>query len=219
MFGYSNLEAEKKSSPVLPYNTKQSALLSKLVSFWKAVQSKALPKFHQTVLQNCTSCTAKLPCIQKWPLEIVGIVRLVRIQSIDIVKFLIVDVHFNIGKNWVHIVCCMCNDRNSSRLVPFRFHVYFSLFFVFFFYFFAIVSFVTTTVDKLQFQRQVRLPQTNVIAAIRLKLKLYAVFIEWGNSIGFLFVGRQDIVNYWDFPSQISRHCHKRLLSKITRHD
>ena len=27
----------------------------------------------------------------------------------------------------------------------------------------------------------------------------------------------QDIVNNWDFPSKISRHCHKRLVSKITR--
>ena len=29
----------------------------------------------------------------------------------------------------------------------------------------------------------------------------------------------QDIVNNWDFPSKISRHFHKRLVPKNTRHD
>ena len=32
-------------------------------------------------------------------------------------------------------------------------------------------------------------------------------------------MGRQDIANYWDFPSKISRNCHKRLVLKISRHD
>ena len=32
-------------------------------------------------------------------------------------------------------------------------------------------------------------------------------------------MGRQDIVNYWDFPSKTSRNCHKRLVPKFTRHD
>ena len=32
-------------------------------------------------------------------------------------------------------------------------------------------------------------------------------------------MGRQDIVNYWDFPSKISRHCHNRLVPKIAGHD
>ena len=62
---------------------------------------------------------------------------------------------------------------------------------------------------------QKRLSQVNVIVPIRLKFKLYAVFIKWGSWINFLFMRGQDIVNNWDFPSKISRHCHKRLLPKI----
>ena len=131
---------------------------------------------------------------------------------------LTVDVHFNIGKNWVQNVIYMSNERNwrvLCRLFLFRFF----LFFVILFYFFGIVSFLTTTPDKFQFQGQVRLSQINVIARIRLKFKRYAVFIKWGIKIDFLLVGRQNIANYWDFPSKISRKCHKGLVSKITRHD
>ena len=69
--------------------------------------------------------------------------------------------------------------------------------------------------DKFQFQSQVHLFQINVIVPIRLKFKIYAVSIEWGSRIDFLFMGRQDIVNYWDFPSKISRNCHRRLVPKI----
>ena len=38
------------------------------------------------------------------PLEVVGNVKLVRIESIWIVNLLIVDAHFNIGKNWTQIL-------------------------------------------------------------------------------------------------------------------
>ena len=87
------------------------------------------------------------------------------------------------------------------------------------FYLFAIVSFVTTTPDKFQFQSQVRLSQIIVIVLIPLKFKLCAVFIKWGSRIHFLFMGRQNIDNYWDFPSKISRNWHKRLVPKNTRQD
>ena len=75
------------------------------------------------------------------------------------------------------------------------------------------------TPDKRQFQSQVLLSQINVILPIRLKFKLYAVFIEWVCRIDFLFMGRQYIVNYWHSPSKISGNCHKRLGPKFTRHD
>ena len=64
-----------------------------------------------------------------------------------------------------------------------------------------------------------RLSQINVIIQIRLKIKLWAVFINWGSRINFLFVGQQDIVNNKNFPSTISRNYHKRLLPKITWQD
>ena len=111
----------------------------------------------------------------------------------------------------------MSNERNWSVLLRRLFLVCFC-FFVFLFYFLDIVSFVTTTPDKFQFHSQIRLSQINVINPIRLKFKLYANFFEWGSRIYFLFMGRQDIVNYWDFPPKISRNCHKRLVPKITRH-
>ena len=91
------------------------------------------------------------------------------------------------------------------------------------FYVFGIVSFVTTTPDtttpdKIQVQNPVGLSQINVIIPTRLNFKLYAVIFESGSRIDFLFMRRQDIVNYWDFPSKISRNGHKRLVLKITRH-
>ena len=150
-------------------------------------------------------------------LEVVGNVRFVRIQSIRNVKLLIVDVHFNIGRNWVQNVSYMSNERNWSLLCCLLIFQ-FCFFFVLPSYFFGIVSFVITTPDKFQFQSRLRLSQINVIIPIRLKFKLYAVFIKWGSRIDFLFMRRQNIVNYWDFPSKISRNCRRRLVLKITRY-
>ena len=118
-------------------------------------------------------------------LEVVGNLRFVRIQSIRVVNLLIVDVHFNIGKKWVQYVVYMSNEKNWSLFLRRLFLFCFCFFFVFFFHFFGIVSFVTTTPDKIQFQSQVRLSQINVKFPIRLKFKLYAVFIEWGIRIDF----------------------------------
>ena len=127
-------------------------------------------------------------------LEVVGNIRFVRIQSIRVVNLLIVDVHFSIGKNGVQKVVYMSNKRNWSVLLRRLFLFCFCFFFVFLFCFFGIVSFVTTTPDKFQFQSQVRLSQINVIVPIRSKFKLYAVFIKRGTWINFLFMPGQDIV-------------------------
>ena len=139
------------------------------------------------------------------------------IESIEIVNLLIVYVHFNIWKNWllydVYIgnssyffffaVVCSCFSGNN-RLI-----------FVLLFLFFTLVCILTTSFDKFGLQCQKRLSQINIIVPIRLKFKPNAVFIKWGNWINFLFMWGQDIFNNWDFPSKISRHCHKRLVSKI----
>ena len=140
-------------------------------------------------------------------------------KSTRVVYLLIVDVHFNIGKQWMQNAVYMSNKRNWSLLFYRLFLFCFCLIFVLLFYFFGIVSFVATTPEKFQFQSQVRLTQINVVFSIRLKFKLYAVLIEWGSRMVFLFLGRQDIVNYWDFPSKICRNGHKRLVPKINRHD
>ena len=86
--------------------------------------------------------------------------------------------------------------------------------FVLLFLFFTLVCIVTTSYDKFELKCLKRLSQINVIFPIRLKFK-FAVFIKWGSWINFLFMRGQDIVNNWDFPSKISRHCHKKLVPKI----
>ena len=69
----------------------------------------------------------------------------------------------------------MSNEKNW-RLVHRRlFLIRFFLFFVLLFHFFAIVSFITTTPDKFQFQNQLRLSQLNVKVPIRLNKSHYVV--------------------------------------------
>ena len=75
------------------------------------------------------------------------------------------------------------------------------------------------TLHQFLFQSQVCLFQIKVIVPIRLKFKLYAVFIEWGSRIKFVFVGRQHIITYWHFLSKISTNWHKSLIPKIVRID
>ena len=66
-------------------------------------------------------------------LEVVGKVRFVHIQSNRVVKLLIIDVDFNVGKNWVQNVLYMRDGRNWS-LFNRRFFLFcFCLFFVFLF--------------------------------------------------------------------------------------
>ena len=85
----------------------------------------------------------------------------------------------------------MSKESNWSLFVQLRcrrFLMRFCLFLVLFFYFFVLVSFTSTTLDKFHFPRPVRLSQVNIKVPIRLKLKFYAIFIEWGGRIDFLFV-------------------------------
>ena len=100
-------------------------------------------------------------------------------------------------------VICSCLSENNRLIL------------LLLFLFLTLVCIVTTSFNKSELQCQKRLSQINVIVPIRLKFKLYAVFIKWGSWINLLFMRRQDIVNNWDFPSKISRHCHKRLVPKI----
>ena len=109
----------------------------------------------------------------------------------------------------------MSNERDWSLIFHRLFLFYFGFFFVLFFYFFGIVSFVTTTPDKFQFQSQVRLSQTNVIDSIPIKFKLYAVFIECGSRVDFLFMGQQGIVNYGDFPPRVPETATKGWYRKL----
>ena len=165
----------------------------------KKVQTRALPKIHLVVLRDGS-------------LEVVGRVIFVLIQSIWVVNLLIVDLHFILCKmlfTWVTV---------KTGVPPQFLHQFWTLLWALF-YFFAIVSYATTTLDKFQFQYQVRLSQFNVLVSIRLKFKFYAIFIESGSGIYFLFAVRQDIVNYWEFLRKVSRNWHKSLVLETTGHD
>ena len=133
--------------------------------------------------------------VRESSLEVVGHVRFVRIQAIKVVILLIVDIHFNFGKNWMQKFVHMSKKRKWSILHLFlflRFPCFYSLFWFFlvlFFNFFPVICFVSTIFDKIQFQSQVKLSQVNVIDPIRLNFKLYAVFIKWGSGIRFFVRG------------------------------
>ena len=88
-------------------------------------------------------------------------------------------------RNWVENVVYMSNERDWSPFFRRLLLFHFGFFSVLLFYFFDIVSFVTTNPAKFQFQSQVRQSQINVIFSVRLKIKLHAVFIEWGSRIDF----------------------------------
>ena len=211
---------DKNSTPNLPYNMKPSDLLSIFnLLLKKRFRQGCFHNFIKKFFIVVPLAVKNLLVFRDGSLEVVGNVRFVHIQFFRNVNLLIVGVHFNNGRNWVKKFVYMSNERNWCLFLLRPFLIRFYFFFVLLFYFFAIVSFVTTTPDKLQFQSQVLLFQINVIVPIRLKLELYAIFTQWGSMLYFLFMGRQDIVNYWNFSSKVSRNCHKRLVPKITRHD
>ena len=82
----------------------------------------------------------------------------------------------------------MSNESNCSilLLLSCRFLNCFCLIFVLLFILFGFVSFVTTTLENFQFQSQVGLSQNNIVLSIRLKIKLYTIFIEWWSRVNFL---------------------------------
>ena len=78
-------------------------------------------------------------------------------------------------------ICCSYDYRQELEF-----------FVVLCFNFFGFVSIFTTTFKHFQFWSQESLAVVKVIVPMRLKFKLYAVFIEWGSKISFLFVvGRE----------------------------
>ena len=121
-------------------------------------------------------------------------------------------------RKWVYNDVSMSNGRNWSLFFVIRFFrtplvTFFTLLDFFFeiLKLFAKVTFLTTTLDKVQFLSQARLAQFNVIIPISLKLRLCANFIKRGSEKYFFFVGGQSIVNYWnvlqDFQNLPQKFC------------
>ena len=83
---------------------------------------------------------------------------------------------------------------------------------------FGIVNFVTRPFINLTPNQEIA-SQINVIVSNVWNLKLYVVFMHSVSRIIFLFFGQQDIVNYWDSTSKMSRTWNKRLVPKTSRID
>ena len=99
-------------------------------------------------------------------------------------------------------VICSCFSENSRLILVLLFPLL------------TIVCIVTTSFDIFKLQCPEILSKISLKVPIRLKFKLYAVFIMWSSWIIFMFMRRQNIVSIWDFPSKISGHCHKSLVPK-----
>ena len=123
-------------------------------------------------------------------LKVVWNVLLVCIESFGIVNLLIVNVHFLIWNYWMNYVVYIGNSSYFFFFVIACSGKNNRLIFVFLFLFLTLVCIATTSFDKVELQCQKRLSQINVIVPIRLKFKLYALFIKWSNWIKFLFMYR-----------------------------
>ena len=145
------------------YHTRWSHLLYWSFSFsLKKISDKRASMISSGNPHSATLCRAKLPCTQRWLLEVVGNVKLGHKESDWIVDLLVAQVFFNTGKHWVQNVVYMNNERNWSLffLLLFLFCFYFYSLFVLFF--FRIVNFMTKTLDNFQFQSLVRVSQFTI---------------------------------------------------------
>ena len=72
--------------------------------------------------------------------------------------------------------------------------------------------------DQFNFQSQEGLFQINEgIRSVRIQKSMQVIRRVIG--LNCLFVGRKDIVKYWDFPHKISKNCQKSSIVKIVRQD
>ena len=198
-FGFSISEVRKKSTPILPYNMKPSELLIILILLVKKRSDRVASIKSSRGSSYSHASQSKIFCNQRRPPRKCWLCKTwAHRRHLDCNNFDCCCTHQH-WKNWVQIVVYISNERNRSLLLLFRFVIRFC-FLIAFLFFFGIVSLVTTTLDKFQFQSQVHLSHINVIVWIRFNFKLYAISIEWGSRITFLLVGRQDVINYWDFP-------------------
>ena len=97
--GYSNSDVEKDSTPNLPENMKPTGPLSFLILLVERFREKRFHKFIRKFFIVVLLAVQNSLLFRDGSLEVVGIVRFVRIQSIRAVNLPIVDVHFHIGKN------------------------------------------------------------------------------------------------------------------------
>ena len=153
-------------------------------------------------------------------LEFVWTVTFLRIKSIWIVTMLIVDLHVNIGKNWVQNVVYMNSEMNwNLLLLLLRFYIHFNHFSQLLFLLLCLCKFPNHD----PWQKSVSKRSTSVSnqrnSSDPFETQTLCSFHRLRYSDRFLVQGRQDIGNYWDFPAKVPGNCHERLVPKITRHD
>ena len=198
IFGFSSSEVERVSTANWPYNMKPSGPLSIFIPLVKKGSDKGALYFHQVILHSRTPRIAKFPfiVIRDDSLEVVGIVRFVRIQSIRVVICWLLMYTSTLEKNdckisftWAtrRIRAC-CSSSTVASASAFAFPSW---------YFLLLLQCKCRNHDA--WPNSVSKLSTSVLnqrkIPICLKLRIIAIFIEWGRRINFLFVGWQDIVN------------------------
>ena len=151
-------------------------------------------------------------------LKVVRKVILVCIQSIGIVNLLIVNVDFNIWKNWTHYVVYIGNSSYFFLLVIACFSENNRFIFVLLFLFLTLVCIVTNVLWQIWASMPKKTVSNHCNSFDPFEIQTLCslqTLCKWGSWINFLFMRGQDIVNNWDFPCKVSRHCHKRLVPKI----
>ena len=129
VFSYSISEVEKNSTPKLPYIMRASSLM---INFILLVKKKFRQKGFHNFIKNFFIVV--ITAVQKsfafiyGPLDVVGNVKFLRMESICFLNLLIVDVGRNIGKNWVQNVVYKSKERNWCPFLFIRFLNSFCLF-------------------------------------------------------------------------------------------
>ena len=125
---------ERNTTPSLPYTMKPSGLPSIFILL-KKFRQRGFHKFIRKFFKVVALAVENSLVFREGPLEIVGNVRMVSVQSIRVVDLLIVDVHLNMWKSSVQNVGYVSNEKNGSLLLFFRpFLIFFCFFFVLFFF-------------------------------------------------------------------------------------
>ena len=121
--------------PNLPYNMKPSGLLSIFMLLVnKGFKQRRLHNFIRKLFIVVPLAVQNSLVLRDGSLEVVVNVCFACTQSNRVVNLLIVDVHFNTGKDWVQKVVYMSNERNwglllSRRLFFICFYLIFELLF------------------------------------------------------------------------------------------
>ena len=159
IFAYINSEVDERLSHFCQTTWSHRVCKAFSLSLSKKSREKRFYNFIKKFFIVVPLQYKTLFCFKDSLVEVVGKVKLVHMQSIRVVSLMIVDLHFNIGHNWVQNCIQLSNERNWSLLLFLCFLIHFCIFLALFLVFSGIVYFVTTTNKKFQFQSEARQSQ------------------------------------------------------------